>query len=357
MVFSDDEYYMRVALSHARRGLGHAAPNPAVGCVIVRDGVIVAAAHTAPGGRPHAEALALKMAGGAACGAAAYVTLEPCAHYGQTGPCALALAEAGISRVVVACVDPDPRVSGRGLAMLEDAGIEVACGVLEAEALALNKGFILKNTRGRPLVTLKLAVSADGKITAQAGTRTRISGAAASRYVHLLRSQHDSILIGVGTALVDNSILTTRLEGHNHVMKRVILDERLDLPLESALVQSAENAPVMIVCQNAPVDKAVEMKARGCELIEADPHDLTAVLRLLAGGGITRLLVEGGGRVAGSFLSAGLVDELQVIRSPSVLGAQGVEAFGGGGPEGYGLVLQKTRRLGDDLLEIYRPAD
>lgn len=357
MIFPEDEYYMRVALNHARRGLGHTAPNPAVGCVIVRDGIIVAASYTASGGRPHAETRALKDAGGLAKGAIAYVTLEPCAHHGQTGPCARALAEAGIVRVVVACVDPDPRVSGKGLQILEDAGIEVVSGVLEKEALALNKGFFLKVTQGRPLVTLKLAVSADGKISARVGTRTQISGELAGRYVHLLRSQHDSILIGIGTLLVDNPILTTRVEGHNHVMTRVILDERLDMPLESRLVQSASIAPVLIVHKNGDVDKVVDLKARGCELIEVDPHDLRGVLRLLAGRGMTRLLVEGGAKVAGAFLSAGLVDELQMLRAPMVLGAEGVEAFAGGDPTVYGLKLQKTRTLGDDLLEIYRPAD
>lgn len=357
MISHDDEYYMRVALNHARRGLGNTAPNPAVGCVLVKGGMILAAARTAPGGRPHAEARALERAGRMASGSTAYVTLEPCAHQGQTGPCARALVEAGIARAVVACVDPDPRVSGKGLQILEEAGIEAVCGVLEKEALALNKGFFLKIMQGRPFVTLKLAVSADGKIAERPGMRTRISGEMAGRYVQLLRSQHDSILIGIGTVLVDNPILTTRVEGHNHAMTRVILDKRLDMPLGSGLVQSAFDAPVLIVHENAPVDKIVDLRAKGCELIEVDPCDLKTILSVLAGRGTTRLLVEGGGRVAGAFLSAGFIDELQMIRSPIMLGGQGVAAFSRGDPIACGMKLQKTRVLGDDLLEIYRPAD
>ncbi|MCC6598916.1 MAG: bifunctional diaminohydroxyphosphoribosylaminopyrimidine deaminase/5-amino-6-(5-phosphoribosylamino)uracil reductase RibD [Alphaproteobacteria bacterium] len=357
MFSAEDEYYMRVALGQARRGLGHVAPNPAVGCVLVKDGCILAVAHTADGGRPHAEALALQQADGASKGATAYVSLEPCAHQGKTGPCALALIDAGVKRVVIACIDPDPRVSGRGVQMLENAGIEVLCGVLEEEALNLNKGFIFKVTRNRPFVTLKLALSADKKIAVREGSRTQISGALAGRYTQFLRSQHDAILIGIGTALVDNPVLISRVKGHLHVMPRVILDAALEIPMGSNLVQSIADAPVFIIHDVDDVDKTVDLKAAGCTLIRENPRNLEKVLALLTERGVTRLLVEGGARVAQSFLEAGLVDECQLIYAPVKLGPGGVAAFPDTDIEVYGMKLKKTRVLGEDLLEIYGAAD
>jgi diaminohydroxyphosphoribosylaminopyrimidine deaminase/5-amino-6-(5-phosphoribosylamino)uracil reductase len=358
-MISDDYYFMTVALNHARRGLGFTAPNPSVGCVIVKDGRIVAAASTAPsGGRPHAETVALAQAGIDAKGACAYVTLEPCAHHGQTGPCAQALIDAGIRRVVVACIDPDLRVSGRGIKMLQDAGIEVVQGALEREARELNRGFFLKISQHRPLVTLKIAVSADQKISAAKGQRTQISGDLANRYMHVLRSQHDAVLVGIGTVLVDNSLLTARVEGQKKVMTRIVLDHRLEIPLESALVQGAKSDPVLVFYNQGSVDKIEDLLRKGCELIPQDPHDLKAVLGILAERGITRLLVEGGAKIHTAFLKFGLVDEFQLIRSPKILGAYGVPALGGYDlavlEADFGLKLQKTRNLGEDLLEFYR---
>ncbi len=304
MTLSQDEKYMRMALNRARRGIGHVAPNPAVGCVLVKGGVILSAAHTARGGRPHAEALALEKAGADAKGASAYVSLEPCAHEGQTPPCARALIDAGVARVVFACTDPDPRVRGAGAAMLINAGVDVLAGVLEAEAAALNAGFISRVTQSRPYVTLKCAISADGKIAAEKGERTQISGEMASRYMHLLRSQNDAVMIGKATFEVDKPRLTTRIEGYEHESKTIILDKEV----KEALLE-------------------------------------------LSDGGVTRLLVEGGAKTHKSFLESGFFDEVHLLKSPKVLGPQGVDAadFHGGAE----LILKETRVLGEDMLEIY----
>ncbi|MCB9983158.1 MAG: bifunctional diaminohydroxyphosphoribosylaminopyrimidine deaminase/5-amino-6-(5-phosphoribosylamino)uracil reductase RibD [Rhodospirillales bacterium] len=318
-----DIHYMRMALNRARRGLGLVAPNPAVGCVLLKDEAVIAAAHTGRGGRPHAEALALKMAGREAKGACAYVSLEPCSHTGQTGPCAQALIDAGVLRVVVACGDPDPRVSGRGVLMLREAGIEVVENVCEAEALALNCGFINRVTQERPMVTLKCAVSADGKIAAAPGQRTQISGDLASRFMHLQRSMHDAILVGSETYLVDQPRLTTRLDGFEHEALRVVLDRRGRI----------QDAPGFEICRQGGIEQ---------------------VLEYLAEEGITRLLVEGGAQVHRAFLDAGVVDEFQLCRSPVELGENGVQGITSDELiRDYGLKHQKSRVLGEDVLEIY----
>ena len=230
-----DTHHMRHALTLAERALGRTAPNPAVGCVIVsRDGHVVGRGRTQDGGRPHAEAVALTQAGDAATGATAYVTLEPCAHHGQTPPCAEALANAGIARVVASVEDPDPRVKGKGFAMLRAAGVEVVTGLLEKETTELNAGFFLRITENRPLVTLKIAQSEDGK-TARAGDDKWITGEEARRFSHLLRAKHDAILIGVGTALADDPELTCRLPGlEKYSPLRVVLERILTACVEFA---------------------------------------------------------------------------------------------------------------------------
>ena len=305
MMTSDDIAYMKHALSLARRGLGRVAPNPAVGCVIVSDGTVVGYGWTADGGRPHAEPQALAMAGRLAKGACVYVSLEPCSHYGQTEPCAEVLIDTGVARVVVACTDPDPRVSGRGVEMLKAAGIEVVEGVLEEEALALNAGFILKVTEKRPFVTLKCAVSSDNKIAVAPGESTQISGPEAHRYLHHLRSFYDAILVGKITWAVDKPRLTTRIDGYEHKAQKVVMDR----PVSEMLSHLAEQ-------------------------------------------GMTRLLVEGGAKVHASFLESGLYDEVILLKSPKVLGAQGVDSADFSGLDG--LRLEKKCTLGEDVLEIYR---
>ena len=330
-----DARFMALALRLAARGLGNAWPNPAVGCVVVRGGRIVGRGWTQPGGRPHAEVEALRRAGPAALGATAYVSLEPCAHYGQTPPCTMALLQAGVRRVVVAAGDPDPRVDGKGLNQLRVAGVEVAFGVLRAEAEALNAGFFLKVRRERPLVTLKLATSADARVATRTGESQWITGAEARAAGQQLRASHDAILIGSGTALADDPLLTCRLPGlEARSPARIVLDGSVRLAPTSQLAATAGEVPTWLITrEDAPVDRTAPLRARRVELIEAvaGPDgrlDPGSVLRLLAGRGITRLLIEGGPTVATAFLRARLVDRLAWFRAPLLLGGDGVPALG-----------------------------
>ena len=319
-----DIHYMRMALSYGRRGLGQVAPNPSVGCVIVKGGVVIARGRTAAGGRPHAEAAALSNAGSQAKGATVYVTLEPCAEYGREGPCAAALIQAKVKRVVVACHDLNPAVYKKGIQVLGDAGIEVTFGVLEEEAQAMHRGFFLGVTENRPMVTCKLAVSADGKIASAPGERTQISGELAQRHMHLQRSLHDAILVGSETYITDSPELTTRVQGYAHDPLRVVLDRR-------GRVKDAQ----------------------GFEVVHEE--NVESVLTHLKVRGITRLLVEGGAEIHKSFLASGKIDEFQLLKSPKKLGENGVNGFNGAIIEAKtGLKLQKTRILGEDTLEIYR---
>ncbi len=320
---------MDQALRLGRRALGTTAENPNVGCVIVRDGRLVGAGWTKPGGRPHAETEALAMAGAAARGATAYVTLEPCAHHGRTGPCAAALAAAGIARVVTAIEDPDPRVSGGGHAMLRRAGVAVETGLMAAEARRDMAGFLSRITRKRPQVVLKLAVSADGKIAAPGGGRTAISGPEAWARVHLLRAQCDAIMVGMGTVLADDPALTCRLPGLEHRSPRpFVLSRGGQLPPGSRLAR------------------------RGAEVLGGALAD---VLAGLGSRGINRLMVEGGARVARGFLEAGLADVVYLIRAPLALGPEAVDALAGlplaQALQPFAELTQE--KLGDDLLSVY----
>jgi diaminohydroxyphosphoribosylaminopyrimidine deaminase/5-amino-6-(5-phosphoribosylamino)uracil reductase len=243
-----DEAHMRAALQIAARGLGNTWPNPSVGCVLVKEGVVIARGWTQPGGRPHAEAEALARAGEAARGATAYVTLEPCSHHGRTPPCCEALIRAGVSRVVVALRDPDSRVDGRGLARLRAAGITVEEGLMGAEAAALTAGFIRRVTRGLPIVTLKLASTLDGRIATASGESRWITGEGARRAVHALRARHDAVMIGSGTAIADDPELNCRIPGMDPVpMLRVVADARLRLPLASKLIAGAAVLPTWVL--------------------------------------------------------------------------------------------------------------
>lgn len=352
---------MRHALALAARGLGRVAPNPAVGCVIVADKErIVGRGWTQPGGRPHAETEALDSAGGAARGATAYVTLEPCAHHGVTPPCADALVRAGVKRVVVATEDPDPRVKGAGTKRLRDAGIDVAMGVLAAEAEHLNEGFLRRVREGRPLVTLKLAQSLDGRTALASGNSKWITSECARAYGHLLRAQHDAILIGVETALADDPLLTVRAAGlENRSPLRVVLDTHGRLPVNSKLARTAETIPTILFTASgargdlANIGVEVVTVARGAD----GRIDMPAMLRELGGRGVTRLLVEGGARVHASFLSGGLADRLEVFTAPTVLGddARGAAAAIGLTDLGRAPRFERVgaRRLGPDLLESF----
>jgi len=331
-----DQRYMQLALALGRRGQGRTWPNPAVGAVIVRDGVIVGRGWTQPGGRPHAEPEALRRAGNAARGATLYVTLEPCSHVGKSPPCADAIIAAGIARVVSAIEDPNPEVAGQGHARLRAAGIAVDIGAGAAEAAHDHAGHFRRVRDRRPHLILKLAVSSDDRIGAAGRKPVAISGEAARDRVHLLRAQCDAVLVGIGTVLADDPLLTCRLPGMAaRSPVRVVLDRTLRLPATARLVHTVRETPLWVMTSEpAEAPAAMRLRAAGAELMGVPSAvlpppglDWPAVLRELAGRGITRLLVEGGARVASSLAAAGLVDEVWLLRGPDAIGADGVAAL------------------------------
>jgi diaminohydroxyphosphoribosylaminopyrimidine deaminase/5-amino-6-(5-phosphoribosylamino)uracil reductase len=330
-----DQRFMQLALTLGRRGEGRTWPNPAVGAVVVKDGVIIGRGWTQPGGRPHAEPEALKRAGEAARGATLYVTLEPCSHIGKSPPCADAIIAAGIARVVSPIEDPNPEVAGQGHAKLRAAGIAVDIGLGAAEAAQDHAGHFRRVRDRRPHVILKLAVSSDDKIGAAGRKPVAISGEAAKARVHLLRAQCDAVLVGIGTVRADDPLLTCRLPGMAaRSPVRVVLDRNLRIPGSSRLVHSARETPLWVMTSNlAEAPAAMKLGAAGAQVIRvaaAPPPpglDLASVLRALSEKGITRLLVEGGARVASSFVAAGLVDEVWLLRSAEPVGADGVAAL------------------------------
>lgn len=353
---------MAHALRLAARGLGNVWPNPAVGCVVVKDGQVVGRGWTQPGGRPHAEVRALQQAGPLAEGATAYVTLEPCAHHGQTPPCAEALIGARLSRVVTALTDPDPRVAGRGHSMLRAAGIAVTEGVLTDQATRLNAGFLKRVTRGLPLVTLKLAASLDGRIATASGESRWITGAQARRKVHALRMSHDAVMVGSGTALADDPDLTVRDMGVERQPVRVLLDRRLAHAPDSRLGRTARAAPVWVLHgPGAPEGARIAWAATGATLIETPEAegklDLRAALEALAATGLTRILSEGGSTLAAALVKAGLVDELALFSGGLLIGSEGHPALGGLGlsalAEGPRPRLREVQALGPDSYSLW----
>jgi len=352
---------MQGALALARRALGETWPNPAVGCVLVKNGVVVGRGRTAPGGRPHAEAAALAAAGAAARGATAYVTLEPCAHHGKTPPCAQALIDAGVARVVYAVDDPDPRVNGGGAAMLAKAGITCARGVRAAEAEVVNAGFFMRVVEGRPLVTLKIATSLDGRIAAAGGRSQWITSEAARAAAHALRAQHDAVMIGATTLAADDPMLTVRLPGLPlRPPVRIAVAGRALVAAGRKLFASLEAGPVwLVLAEGAAPPRDLPS---GVELVTvgAGAHgrpDPRAMLAELGNRGLTRLLVEGGARLAGALVRAGLVDRVVWFRAPTVLGGDGVPALD---PLGVSDPAQspkwrqlEQRPVGADVMETY----
>ncbi|MDX5357853.1 MAG: bifunctional diaminohydroxyphosphoribosylaminopyrimidine deaminase/5-amino-6-(5-phosphoribosylamino)uracil reductase RibD [Rhodobacterales bacterium] len=329
----DDGRHMAHALALSRRGLGRVWPNPSVGCVIVKDGVVVGRGVTAPGGRPHAEPQALAMAGAAARGATAYVTLEPCAHHGKTPPCANALVAAGVARVVSALQDPDPRVSGGGHAILRAAGIVVTTGVMEAEARAVQQGFLSRITLGRPMLTLKLALSVDGRIATASGESRWITGPEARARVHLMRASHDAVLVGGGTARADDPELTVRGLGIGAQPVRIVAASRLDLPRGGRMEAAIAHGPFWLVHgRDAPEEARAYWAARGARLIGcragAGGLDAGALMQALGAEGLTRVFCEGGGQFAAALVGAGLVDRLEVFGAGLLLGADGRAGLG-----------------------------
>lgn len=357
-----DARFMAAAIALARRGLGRAAPNPAVGALIVKEGAIIARGWTKPGGRPHAETEALRDAGEAARGATLYVTLEPCSHHGVTPPCAEAIVKAGISRVVSAIGDPDLRVAGRGYQLLNDAGIDVTTDVLAEAAMRANLGHMLRVTIQRPMITLKLALTADGFAGGPRDEpRIAITGPIANGLVHVMRSMHDAILVGSRTVLTDDPLLTVRLPGLcARTPLRVIFDSNLSVPLTSRLVATAGACPTLIIAgEGAPEAAAARLREHNVEVAfaprdKAGHVDLAAALRHLAARGITRVFCEGGPTLAEALISRGFADEVLLFRSAKALGQEGLAGLAAASaaalddPRRYMRV--ETRSVGDDVL-------
>ncbi|MCB1379618.1 MAG: bifunctional diaminohydroxyphosphoribosylaminopyrimidine deaminase/5-amino-6-(5-phosphoribosylamino)uracil reductase RibD [Alphaproteobacteria bacterium] len=316
---------MDYALRLGRRAQGTTAENPNVGSVIVREGLLAGIGWTQPGGRPHAETEALNMAGAKASGATAYVTLEPCAHHGRTPPCAEALVQAGIARVVTAIEDPDPRVSGAGHAILRAAGIEVVTGIGAEDARRDLAGFLSRIVRNRPYVILKLALSADGMIAAEAGVRTAITGPEVKARVHLLRAQCDAILVGMETVLADDPELTCRLPG---------LEDRSPRPF--------------VMSRSRELPPGSHLARRGATILSGTVAD---ALGTLAGLGINRLMIEGGAAIARIFLAAGVVDEVVLFRSPNMLDPRGLKGLDETALQPF--AIREQEKLGVDTLTVY----
>jgi diaminohydroxyphosphoribosylaminopyrimidine deaminase/5-amino-6-(5-phosphoribosylamino)uracil reductase len=370
MVASDpaeDARFMALALALGRRGLGRSWPNPAVGAVIVRnDGagpVIVGRGWTQPGGRPHAETEALARAGAAARGATLYVTLEPCSHHGQTPPCADAVIAAGISRVVSALEDPNPLVAGAGHRRLAAQNIAVQVGIGAEDARRAHAGHIRRLRDGRPHVILKLAVSADGKAGLAGRRPAVITGEAARARVHFMRATSDAVLTGIGTVLADDPLLTSRLPGMaERSPVRLVFDAKLRLPQTSRLAATARETPLWVVTDvNAPHENEAALRALGIEVLRVPSMNgklyLLGALRLIAACGITRAMVEAGPILAAAFVSADLVDEAVLFRSPDAIGADGIDALEGmpldaltKAPQ---LGLVSTDIMGNDAVETY----
>ncbi len=361
-----DQRFMQLALALGRRGLGRTWPNPAVGAVVVKDDVIVGRGWTQAGGRPHAEPVALAYAGEAARGATLYVTLEPCSHVGKSPPCTDAVIAAGIKRVVSAIEDPNPEVAGQGHARLRAAGITVDIGLGAVEAAHDHAGHFRRVRDKRPHVVLKLAVSADDRIAAVGHKPVAISGEAAKPRMHLLRAQCDAILVGIGTVLSDDPLLTCRLPGMKaRSPVRVVLDRALRIPGTSRLVHSARATPLWVMASSlAEAAAAMRLGAAGAQVIRVAAAtaprpglDLAAVLHALAERGITRLLVEGGARVASSFVSAGLIDEFWLLRGSQPIGADGVAALDGmpltSITQSPGFRVRASESLDGDTLTVY----
>jgi len=361
----DDARFMALALALGRRGLGNTWPNPAVGAVIVKDGVILARGWTQEGGRPHAEVEALRRAKKTAqnglVGATMYVTLEPCSHKGKSPPCVDAIIKAGIARVVSALDDPNPEVAGQGHERLRAKGVAVNIGVGAEEARGAHAGHILRFTQGRPHVLLKLAISADGKVGLAGRKPAAITGEAARQRVFQMRAQNDAIMVGVGTVLSDNPRLTCRLPGiEARSPVRVVLDAQLRVPLATSVVATVRETPTWVFASRKASRMAEEiLQHKGCKVFRVDDEDgrldLDAVLKTLGGEGITRLIVEGGPRLAASLVAADLVDEAVLIYSEKLIGDDGIAPL-----EGMALDVLTSRlhvrnseQIGADSLEIF----
>ena len=362
-----DERWMRLALALGRRNSGRTWPNPSVGCVIVSGDRVAGRGWTQPGGRPHAEMMALESAGNRARGATAYVTLEPCSHHARTPPCAELLVASGVTRVVTAIEDPDPRVSGAGHRMLEKAGVAVETGCLGDLAASAHKGFFMRVKKGRSMVTLKLASSLDGRIATKSGSSKWITGPEARRFAHLMRSRHDAVMVGRGTVLADNPMLTPRGLGETHSPVRVVLDSHLATATETNLAKSARNAPVW-VCHARHVDEDAKQGwlDAGATLIECRESRETGLevvntLERLAERGITSVFCEGGSRLATSLLEANVADRVVCFTAGLALGNDALPSLQALGLHEVGqahrLKLEKVARIGGDTVTFWSNPD
>lgn len=356
-----DRHYMQRALDLAGQALGRTSPNPVVGAVIVKDDAIVGEGYHQCAGLPHAEVNALEAAGAAACGSTIYVTLEPCSHQGRTPPCAQALVQAGITRAVVATVDPNPKVSGQGLKILRQAGIEVHVGVMEEEARRQNEFFLKYISSGVPFVTLKWAMTLDGKIATAQGDSRWVSGEKSRRFVHQLRDIHDGILVGIGTVLADDPLLNTRLEKEDRRNPvRVIVDGGLELPLDSQIIRTCRQQRTLVFCsREAERERAQRLLEAGVEVLEVQggPEKLSIadILTRLGQMGICSLLVEGGASINAAFIEAGLIDKVHVFIAPKIIGGrQALTPVAGEGrrlmEQAWRLKKMEVSQVGEDIL-------
>lgn len=357
------ERFMALALSLGRRGQGRTWPNPSVGCVLVRNGAIVGRGWTADGGRPHAETRAIAQAGDQARGATAYVTLEPCSHHGQTPPCSQALIDAGVTHVVAAIEDNDPRVAGTGFAMLRAAGVQVTTGVLAQQAALAHAGFFMRNDQRRPWVTLKLANSFDGRIATATGDSQWITGPAARRLVHAMRASHDAVLVGAGTVRADDPTLNVRDLGISHPTLRIVASRNLDIPISSRLADTVSDYPLWIChATGASRDRIDDWHSLGAVTIacavQGQGIDPVSMLSALAERGVTRIFCEGGGSLAASLLTADLVDELHAFQAGVVIGAEGLPSIGAMGLDQLAVAprfdLHELRAVQGDVLQTWR---
>lgn len=360
---AEDEYWMKRALHLAERGRGTTSPNPMVGAVLVKEGRVVGEGYHARAGEDHAEIVALKKAGAEAKGATLYINLEPCTHYGRTPPCAPALIEAGVKRVVIGMEDPNPVVQGKGVALLREAKLEVKVGVCQEASKILNEAFSKYIQSGQPFISLKVASTLDGKIATRYGESKWITGEESRRFVHRLRSDVDGVLVGVGTVLRDDPLLTARIR-KGRDPRRIVLDSRLRTPEKAKVIQEDPEKTILATTPFAPEERIHAFVKKGVNVLIVDPSqgrvDLRSLLQRLGEMKMTSLLVEGGGQVNGSFLIEGLVDKFFFFLSPKLIGGDRAPGmFGGSGVENLGEAIQiekmKVKRIGEDLLVVGYP--
>jgi diaminohydroxyphosphoribosylaminopyrimidine deaminase/5-amino-6-(5-phosphoribosylamino)uracil reductase len=354
----DDQQWMKRALRLGEKGRGRTSPNPMVGAILVKDGKVVGEGYHAKTGEAHAEIIALQQAREEARGAILYLNLEPCTHYGKTPPCAPQVIEAGVKRVVIGMEDPNPLVKGKGIEILRKAGLDVAVGILEKECRRVNEAFCKYILKKEPFVILKVAATLDGKMATRNGDSKWISGEASRRFVHKLRDQVDGVMVGIGTVLKDDPLLTARIRGGRDPY-RIVLDSRLKVPEEAKVIGTSPSKAIIATTELAPKDKIEKFEKRGVQVLVLDSKEgrvnLKSCLSKLGEIGMMNLLVEGGSQVNGSFLDEGLIDKLLLFLSPRLIGDhQALGIFGGRGvfilPKAIVLKEIKTKRLGEDIL-------